>query len=114
MPTEPTKKQIENIVQHFLWRADVFEEPSSERPNPADTAQLIRQLGAAALEQAAHGFAFSPDSTEWLNSLSRMLYSALEQMRRTPGSEESQKSVMSAINCLEAFREIQKLLRDGH
>jgi predicted RNA binding protein YcfA (HicA-like mRNA interferase family) len=27
-----------NIVQHFLWRTDVFEELSSERPKIVDAA----------------------------------------------------------------------------
>jgi hypothetical protein len=51
---------------------------TARREESPGNRTLIPIGEASALEQVAQGFAFSSASSEWFNSLSRLLHSALE------------------------------------
>jgi hypothetical protein len=106
---ESIQQRIENVIQHYLHRGGTYADPAMREKS--DVAELIRELNTAVLEQANGRFAFSAAGAEWLNSLSWLVYTVLHTVRMQPGSEDLQKSLMQVINCIEAFNEVQKMLR---
>ena len=63
------------------------------------------------MEQAGSGFAFSAEASEWLQSVARLIYAALDDARWHPSDPETAKALMHALNCMDAFGQIQKMLR---
>ena len=104
------EKRIENTVQHYVNRSGTFRDHSAEPQPLPDTSLLIQQLRAAGVEQARSGFAFSAESSEWVRSVSRLIYAALEDTRRQPSTTDIQQALMDAINCMDAFEQMQKTI----
>jgi hypothetical protein len=98
MPESPVEKRIENTVQHYLYRSGTFHDPSTALAPLPDTSTLIQQVQAAAIEQACSGFASSVEGSEWIQSVSRLIYAALDDARWQPSTEGTQKALMDAIN----------------
>jgi hypothetical protein len=111
MPELPIEQRIENTVQHYLYRTGTFHDPSSQLPPLPDTPSLIQQVQIAAIEQARSGFALTAEGSEWLRSVSRLIYAALDDARWRRSGEHAEKALMHAINCMDAFEQIQKTLR---
>jgi hypothetical protein len=111
MPESPIEQRIENTVQHYLYRTGTFHDPAAPLPPLPDIPSLIRQLQAAAMEQARSGFAFTPDGSEWLRSVARLIYGALDDMRLHRADPGTEKALMHAINCMDAFGQIQTMFR---
>lgn len=112
MPESSIENQIANAVQHYVYRGETYENPSAKPQPLPDTSLLLKQLQAAGNEQARGGFAFSPESSEWVRSVSGLIYAALEEVRRQSSSADTQKALMHAINCLDAFEKVQEIVRN--
>ena len=111
MPEIPIEQRIENTVQHYLCRAGMSHDPSSPLPPLPDLDALIQEIRRAGTEQAREGFAFSADGCEWLRSVSRLIYAVLDDIHAGRSNDQTEKALIHAINCMDAFEEIQKTLR---